>query len=117
MSRSIIFKLDEISKKDIVHVELPRAIPLYYNLDPETLKPIPMHDAAAHLSGRYVFGFSYGYNVFSGRICVILTRIFLRYLADKGHLAKIMARDHKQVYDLDTKENLEMTSPLTGFSL
>merc|ERR1711871_885319 len=89
--RSILFKLDQISSEDIVHVELPRAIPLYYNLDPVTLRPIPMDDSAPFLSGRY--------------------------LADKGHLAKIIERDHRQVYCLETKENLEMTSPLTGFSI
>lgn len=89
--RSIIMKIDNISEEDIVHVELPRAIPLIYKLDPVTLKPIKFDDAAPYLSAKY--------------------------LADKAHLNKLMERDHKQVYDLEIKENLEMTTPLTGFSL
>jgi 2,3-bisphosphoglycerate-dependent phosphoglycerate mutase len=38
--RSIVKRLDDISDKDILHVELPRAIPLVYQLDPVTFKPI-----------------------------------------------------------------------------
>lgn len=89
--RSIIMKIDNISREDIVHVELPRAIPLIYKLDPVTLKPEKFADAAPHLSAKY--------------------------LADKAHLDKLMIRDHKQVYDLEIKENLEMTTPLTGLNL
>jgi 2,3-bisphosphoglycerate-dependent phosphoglycerate mutase len=87
--RSIIKVLDDVSNDDIIHVELPRAIPLQYHLDPTTLKPIKLPDSAPYLSGRY--------------------------LADKQQLERILERDHKQVYDLNTKENLEMLSPLTGF--
>jgi 2,3-bisphosphoglycerate-dependent phosphoglycerate mutase len=52
--RSIIKRLDNISESDILHVELPRAVPLVFHLDPVTLKPIPMANNAAGLSGRYL---------------------------------------------------------------
>mmetsp|Transcript_37791 Transcript_37791/g.83792 ORF Transcript_37791/g.83792 Transcript_37791/m.83792 type:complete len:156 (+) Transcript_37791:515-982(+) len=52
--RSIIKRLDGISDADIIHLELPRAIPLIYHLDPSTLKPLPQEGAAPGLSGRYL---------------------------------------------------------------
>jgi 2,3-bisphosphoglycerate-dependent phosphoglycerate mutase len=52
--RSIIKRLDNISAEDILHVELPRAIPLEYMLDPVTFTPIPVEGAATGLSGRYL---------------------------------------------------------------
>jgi hypothetical protein len=79
--RSIIKRLDNISDSDIVNVELPRAVPLLYHLDPVTLKPIKGKDAADLLNGTYLF--------------------------DKEKLAKIAERDLRQVYDLTIKENLE----------
>lgn len=84
--RSIIKQLDDISNEDILHVELPRAIPLVYELDPVTLKPIKgLPGCIAPLNGRYV--------------------------GDRGHLEKIAERDRKQVYDLRIKENLETVRP------
>jgi len=83
--RSIIKRLDGISNEDILHVELPRAIPLLYELDAQTLKPVPPEggvETAAGLTGRY--------------------------LGDAEQLQKIAERDKKQVYDLSVKENLEM---------
>eukprot|EP01041_Mallomonas_annulata_P009679 gene9679-20124_t len=79
--RSIIKRLDNISNDDIINLELPRAIPLLYYLDPITLEPIKQPDSAKMLSGKY--------------------------LSDKKSLEKIAERDHKQVYDLNVKENLE----------
>ena len=38
--RSIIKRLDDISETDILQLELPRAIPLIYELDAKTFKPI-----------------------------------------------------------------------------
>lgn len=38
--RSLIKRLDSISNEDILHIELPRAIPLVFELDLTTLKPI-----------------------------------------------------------------------------
>lgn len=52
--RSIIKRLDDISDEDILRVELPRAIPLEYTLDAETLKPIKVEGAANFLSARYL---------------------------------------------------------------
>lgn len=52
--RSIIKRLDDISDEDILHIELPRAIPLVYDLDPITLKPIQSVNAAPGLSGSYL---------------------------------------------------------------
>ena len=89
--RSIIMMLDNVSREDIVHVELPRAIPLCYHIDRETLKPIKQPGAAQYLNGKY--------------------------LANEMQLEKIQERDHKQVYCLDTKENLEMVNPLSGFNM
>lgn len=79
--RSIIKRLDNISDDAIVHIELPRAIPLLYELDKVTLKPIPSPDAAPGLSGRYII--------------------------DKKQLEAIAKRDQQQVYDLRIKQNLE----------
>ena len=50
--RSIIKRVDDISEQDILHIELPRAIPLVYNLDPVTLKPIRMEGACKGLNVR-----------------------------------------------------------------
>ena len=52
--RSLIKRLDNISDDDILRVELPRAIPLEYSLDPETLKPLKVEGAAHLLSARYL---------------------------------------------------------------
>ena len=52
--RSIIKRLDDISNDDILHIELPRAIPLEYKLNPITFKPIKVDGAATGLSGRYL---------------------------------------------------------------
>jgi len=69
--RSIIKRLDGISNEDILHLELPRAIPLIYHLDPVTLKPIKQKGAAKYLSARY--------------------------LSDKDQVDRIAERDLKQV--------------------
>lgn len=79
--RSLIKRLDDISDEDILHIELPRAIPLLYELDIHTLKPVKVEDNAPGLSGRYLF--------------------------DKIKLQKIAERDQKQVYDLSIKKTLE----------
>ena len=69
--RSIIKRLDNVSNEDILHLELPRAIPLLYHLDPKTLAPIKLKGAANLLSGRY--------------------------LSDKAQIDRIAERDQKQV--------------------
>jgi len=84
--RSIIRRLDNISNEDIINLELPRAIPLLYHLDAETLKPIKFEDSAKLLSGKY--------------------------LIDKESLEKVSLRDQQQVYDVGVRENLEIKRPL-----
>mmetsp|Transcript_8141 Transcript_8141/g.7284 ORF Transcript_8141/g.7284 Transcript_8141/m.7284 type:complete len:335 (+) Transcript_8141:112-1116(+) len=81
--RSIIKRLDNISDEDILHIELPRAIPLVYELDPQTLKPVPQLNSAIGLNGRY--------------------------LVDKKQLERIAEKDQQQVYDLRLKTTLETT--------
>lgn len=83
--RSIIKRLDGISNEDIINIELPRAIPLLFHLDPETFKPIKLEGAAQGLNGKY--------------------------LCCPEKLAEIAQRDIRQVYDLSAQENLETDSP------
>ena len=52
--RSLIKRLDSISEEDILHIELPRAIPLVYKLDKTTLKPLPIENSAPGLNGKYL---------------------------------------------------------------
>ena len=52
--RSIIKRLDNISDEDILHIELPRGIPLVYHLESVTLKPIKATNHAPGLSGEYL---------------------------------------------------------------
>lgn len=85
--RSIIKRLDAISNEDIIDLELPRAIPLVYHLDPDTLKPIKLEGSANLLSGKY--------------------------LGDAEQIKTIAARDLMQVYDTSIKENLEV-APFLG---
>lgn len=87
--RSIIKRLDDISNEEIINLELPRAIPLVYQLDPDTLKPIKMEGAAPLLSGKY--------------------------LGDPEQLKRIAERDQAQVYDVSITDNLEI-APFLGQS-
>jgi 2,3-bisphosphoglycerate-dependent phosphoglycerate mutase len=94
--RSIIKRLDNISDESIIHVELPRAIPLLYELDPDTLKPVKFDDHA-YGDASFTPGKSSSTNVpLSGR-----------YIFDKERLRLIAERDQKQVYDLAITSSLE----------
>jgi 2,3-bisphosphoglycerate-dependent phosphoglycerate mutase len=84
--RSIIKRLDGISNEAIIDIELPRAIPLVYHLDPLTLRPMKVHGAAEGLSGRY--------------------------LCTKLELQAIAERDFKQVYELSSPTGLPKAEPL-----
>ena len=75
--RSLIKRLDSITDEDILHIELPRAVPLVYELDPHTLKPIKLANAATGLSGRYLY--------------------------DSDALNVIAKQEHTRVYDITTK--------------
>jgi len=87
--RSLIKRLDDISDEEIINLELPRAIPLVYHLDPDTLKPIKMDGAAPLLNGKY--------------------------LGDPEQLRRIAERDQAQVYDVSITDNLEI-APFLGHS-
>ncbi|CAM9873397.1 unnamed protein product [Discosporangium mesarthrocarpum] len=78
--RSLLKHIDGISDEDILHVELPRAVPLVYCLD-EDMKPIKLRGAAPYISGAYA--------------------------GDQEEIAAIMERDLKNVYDLSVSQNLE----------
>ena len=80
--RSLLKVLDRIPDDEIIHVDLPRSIPLVYHLDPNTLNPIGSRDKDTHLSGKY--------------------------LGSKDAIISLKERDSKQVYDLSIKHNLEM---------
>ena len=80
--RSILKVLDRIPEDDIIHVDLPRSIPLIYHLDPNTLHPIGSRDPDTHLTGKY--------------------------LGSKEVIQSLKERDSKQVYDLSVKQNLEL---------
>eukprot|EP00903_Cladosiphon_okamuranus_P015514 g14324.t1 len=82
--RSLLKYVDSISNSDIMHVELPRAVPLVFYLD-ENLRPVRLARAAPHLSGVYV--------------------------GDPEEIAAIQERDLKNVYDLTVSENLEEEAP------
>ncbi len=77
--RSIIKRIDNISEEDILHVEHPRAVPLLYRLNRDTLKPVVLEGHAQYLSGKY--------------------------LVDANQLKLVVERDFKQVYDLSILEN------------
>ena len=87
--RSIIKRLDDISDEEIINLELPRAVPLIYHLDPDTLKPIKIEGAAPLLLGKY--------------------------LGDPEQLKRIAERDLAQVYDTTITDNLEI-APFLGHS-
>jgi len=52
--RALVKHLDDISEDDITTLNIPTGVPLVYELDEETLKPIPSKDAIAPLTGRYL---------------------------------------------------------------
>ncbi|GAX13336.1 2,3-bisphosphoglycerate-dependent phosphoglycerate mutase [Fistulifera solaris] len=52
--RALVKHLDDISSDDITELNIPTGVPLVYELDEVTLKPIPHPDAIAPLKGRYL---------------------------------------------------------------
>eukprot|EP00607_Mallomonas_marina_P007583 CAMPEP_0182418396 /NCGR_PEP_ID=MMETSP1167-20130531/2842_1 /TAXON_ID=2988 /ORGANISM="Mallomonas Sp, Strain CCMP3275" /LENGTH=229 /DNA_ID=CAMNT_0024592591 /DNA_START=305 /DNA_END=994 /DNA_ORIENTATION=- len=52
--RSILKRIDKISNKDILELDIPRAVPLLYNFNPNTLLPVPIEGSAPLLSGKYL---------------------------------------------------------------
>lgn len=52
--RALIKHLDNISEKDILAVNIPTGVPLVYEIDCKTLKPVKISGAIAPLQGRYL---------------------------------------------------------------
>jgi 2,3-bisphosphoglycerate-dependent phosphoglycerate mutase len=52
--RALVKYLDGISEDEITGLNIPTGVPLIYELDEETMKPIHHPDAIAPLSGRYL---------------------------------------------------------------
>ena len=84
--RSLMMPLEDISPEDIIHLNLPRAVPLAYRLDPNTLKPLDdkRESATGYLRGTWIGG--------------------------EQAVQDILDRDMKQVYDTSIEQNLELGS-------
>lgn len=83
--RSLLMRLEDISPTDIMHLSLPRAVPLAYRLDAD-LKPLPrldgkLDEATGFLRGEWLGG-------------------------DKA-VKEILERDYTNVYDTNVTKNLE----------
>ena len=84
--RSIIMKLEDIPKEDIINLSLPRAVPLAYRLD-ENLKPLPRPDGQLDEATGFLRG---------------------EWLGGDKAVKEILERDSKQVYDISIEKNLEL---------
>lgn len=84
--RSLIMRLEGISEKDIINLNLPRAVPLAYRLD-ANLKPLDRADGKLDEATGFLRG---------------------EWLGGDKAVQQILERDHKQVYDTSVKENLEI---------
>jgi 2,3-bisphosphoglycerate-dependent phosphoglycerate mutase len=52
--RALVKHLDDIPPEEITGLNIPTGVPLVYELDAKTLKPIPHPDAIPPLTGRYL---------------------------------------------------------------
>jgi hypothetical protein len=86
--RSLIMQLEDISPADILNLNLPRAVPLAYKLDLDTLRPI---NTRADGSLDSATGFLRG-----------------QWLGGDASVSEILTRDEKQVYDTSITTNLEV---------
>ena len=89
--RSLIMRLENISPDDIIHLNLPRAVPLVYQLDLNTLSPINVRSDGSYDSAT---GYLRG-----------------EWLGGDTSVSEILSRDDKQVYDTNVTCNLEIGSP------
>eukprot|EP01038_Epipyxis_sp_PR26KG_P014683 gene14683-19725_t len=94
--RSIIKRLDSISDDDIINLELPRAIPLVYQLDPITLRPVPQSSTVKE-STNYA-----SESLLTGR-----------YLVNKVQLERIAERDQQQAPFLGVMESNDISKSTT----
>ena len=85
--RSLIMRLEGISPTDIINLSMPRAIPLAYRLDEETLKPLDRADGKLDEATGFLRG---------------------EWLGGDQAVSEILKRDHKQVYDTSITQNLEL---------
>jgi len=86
--RSLIMRLEGIPKEDIINLNLPRAVPLAYKLDLDTMNPINLRKDNSRDSAT---GFLRG-----------------EWLGGDSAVAQILDRDDKQVYDTTINHNLEL---------
>ncbi|GAX26301.1 hypothetical protein FisN_16Lh137 [Fistulifera solaris] len=85
--RSLIMRLEDIGKEDIINLCLPRAVPLAYRLD-ENLKPVARKDGKLDEATGYLRG---------------------EWLGGDKAVRDILQRDRQQVYDTSITTNLEMS--------
>ena len=109
--RSLIKRLDGISETDILQLELPRAIPLIYDLDATTFKPIKSVKVNID-SGSGSTETKMLIDAYKG-VGVEVELLSGRYICDSTQLKNIAKRDQQQVYDLRYKNTLE-TAPYLG---
>ena len=86
--RSLIMRLEDISKEDIIDLCIPRAVPLAYRLD-ENLKPLDRPDGKLDEATGFLRG---------------------EWLGGDRAVSMILERDRKQVYDTTNMQNLEVGS-------
>ena len=88
--RSLIMNLENIAPQDVINLSLPRAVPLAYQLDLNTLCPInPRADGSLDSATGFLRG---------------------EWLGGDDSVTEILKRDHKQVYDTSITTNLEIGS-------
>jgi len=91
--RSLLMRLEGISKKDIINLSLPRAVPLAYRLDPKTWQPLPRQDGDLDAATGFLQG---------------------EWLGGDKAVKEILDRDSKQVYDTNITDNLELAQGING---
>ena len=88
--RSLIMNLENIPPQDVIHLSLPRAVPLAYQIDTTTLCPInPRTDGSLDRATGFLRG---------------------EWLGGDDSVTEILKRDHQQVYDTSITTNLEIGS-------
>ena len=84
--RSLVMNLEGISEKDIINLNLPRAVPLAYNIG-QDLRPMERDDGSLDEATGMLRG---------------------TWLGGSKAVSEILDRDHKQVYDTTIEKNLEL---------
>lgn len=92
--RSLIMRLEGIPKEEIIHLNLPRAVPLAYRLD-ENLKPLDRPDGKLDEATGFLRG---------------------EWLGGDSAVAEILQRDYKNVYDTSVQQNLEVSDSQTTWA-